>query len=50
MNDNPAKMVEEVSSLDLRHGGYAAPTESLGPFVSACVEALMTITGDMDMR
>ena len=41
-------MVDEVSSLDLRHVGYATPTEFRGPFAPACVEVLMTITSDMD--
>merc|ERR1719407_319721 len=43
---NPVKMVDDVSALGLRHVGYAIPTEFFGPFVSACVEVLMTITSD----
>mmetsp|Transcript_43045 Transcript_43045/g.98995 ORF Transcript_43045/g.98995 Transcript_43045/m.98995 type:complete len:1102 (+) Transcript_43045:133-3438(+) len=36
----PAKMVDDVSALGLRHVGYGIPTELFGPFVSACVEVL----------
>merc|ERR1712232_528105 len=43
---NPVKMVDDVSALGLRHVGYAIPTEFFGPFVSACVEVLMTRTSD----
>merc|ERR1719171_956657 len=45
---NPIKMVDDISALGLRHVGYAIPTEFFGPFVSACVEVLMTVTTDMD--
>ena len=43
---DPVKMVDDVSALGLRHVGYAIPTEFFGPFVSACVEVLMTYTDD----
>jgi len=43
---NPIKMVDDISALGLRHVGYAIPTEMFGPFVSACVEVLMTRTSD----
>merc|ERR1719456_1551391 len=45
---NPVKMVDDVSALGLRHVGYAIPTEFFGPFVSACVEVVMTVTSDLD--
>merc|ERR1712159_856941 len=45
---NPVQMVDDVSALGLRHVGYDIPTEFFGPFVSACVEVLMTVTSDMD--
>merc|ERR1719267_473801 len=45
---NPVKMVDDVSALGLRHVGYAIPTEFFGPFVSACVEVVMTVTTDLD--
>merc|ERR1719456_1151199 len=44
---SPVKMVDDVSALGLRHVGYAIPTEFFGPFVSACVEVVMTVTTDM---
>merc|ERR1719267_109206 len=43
---NPVKMVDDISALGLRHVGYAIPTELFGPFVTACVEVLMTKTSD----
>merc|ERR1719231_2033145 len=43
---DPIKMVDDISALGLRHVGYAIPTELFGPFVSACVEVLMTRTND----
>merc|ERR1719337_291720 len=43
---NPVKMVDDISALGLRHVGYAIPTELFAPFVSACVEVLMTRTSD----
>merc|ERR1719449_45355 len=45
---NPVKMVDDVSALGLRHVGYAIPTEFFGPFVSACVEVVQSVTSDMD--
>jgi len=46
MYQNPVKMVDDISALGLRHVGYGIPTELFGPFVTACVEVLMTRTGD----
>jgi len=43
---NPVKMVDDISALGLRHVGYAIPTELFGPFVTACVEVMMTRTSD----
>merc|ERR1740138_1998927 len=43
---NPTKMVDDISALGLRHVGYGIPTELFGPFVTACVEVLMTRTSD----
>jgi hemoglobin-like flavoprotein len=43
---NPVKMVDDISALGLRHVGYGIPTELFGPFVTACVEVLMTVTTD----
>ena len=37
---DPVMMVDDFSTLGLRHVGFAVPTELFGPFVSACVEAL----------
>jgi len=45
---DPVKMVDDISALGLRHVGYAIPTEFFGPFVSACVEVIMTVTTDKD--
>merc|ERR1719359_1221619 len=44
---NPVKMVDDISALGLRHVGYAIPTELFGPFVSACVEVVQSVTTDM---
>jgi hemoglobin-like flavoprotein len=44
--ENPVKMVDDLSALGLRHVGYAIPTELFGPFVTACVEVLMTRSSD----
>merc|ERR1719158_785366 len=43
---NPIKMVDDISALGLRHVGYAIPPVFFNPFVSACVEVLMTRTSD----
>jgi hemoglobin-like flavoprotein len=43
---NPVKMVDDISALGLRHVGYGIPTELFGPFVTACVEVMMTRTND----
>jgi hemoglobin-like flavoprotein len=44
----PVKMVDDISALGLRHVGYAIPTEFFGPFVSACVEVVQSVTKDVD--
>jgi hypothetical protein len=44
----PVKMVDDVSALGLRHVGYAIPTEFFGPFVTACVDVMMTVTDNAD--
>jgi len=43
---SPVRMVDDISALGLRHVGYAIPTELFGPFVTACVEVLMTYIND----
>ena len=35
----PARMVDDVSALGLRHVGYGIPTEMFDLFITACVEA-----------
>lgn len=42
----PTRMADEISALGLRHVGYAIPTELFGPFVTACIEVVDTITKD----
>jgi len=43
---DPQKMVEDISALGLRHVGYGIPTELFGPFVTACVQVVRTLTVD----
>merc|ERR1719191_702361 len=43
---NPKKMVEDISALGLRHVGYGIPTELFGPFVTACVQVVRSLTDD----
>merc|ERR1719236_426869 len=43
---DPKKMVEDISALGLRHVGYAIPTELFGPFVTACVQVVRSLTDD----
>merc|ERR1719401_905760 len=43
---DPKKMVEDISALGLRHVGYGIPTELFGPFVTACVQVVRSITQD----
>lgn len=43
---DPVKMVDDVSSLGLRHVGYGIPTELFGPFVTAVVEVIAELTQD----
>ena len=44
---SPVKMVGDVSASGLHHVSYAIPTGFFGPFGSAYVEVLMTLTSDM---
>mmetsp|Transcript_28120 Transcript_28120/g.65335 ORF Transcript_28120/g.65335 Transcript_28120/m.65335 type:complete len:1268 (+) Transcript_28120:118-3921(+) len=46
MYREPVKLVDDISSLGLRHVGYGIPTEHFGPFVSACVLVLQTYVPD----
>jgi len=43
---DPTKMVDDISALGLRHVGYGIPTELFGPFCTACIEVVMTLTKD----
>merc|ERR1719282_2151937 len=43
---DPKKMVEDISALGLRHVGYGIPTDLFGPFVTACVQVVRTLTDD----
>ena len=43
---DPVRMVDFVSALALRQVGYAIPTDLVGPFMSACVEAGQGLTKD----
>merc|ERR1719450_734718 len=43
---DPKKMVEDISALGLRHVGYGVPTHLFGPFVTACVQVIRTLTDD----
>ncbi|CAE7896453.1 cep120, partial [Symbiodinium sp. KB8] len=42
----PRKMVQEISGLGLRHVGYGIPTELFGPYVSAGVDVVRSMTTD----
>lgn len=44
--NDPVNMVEDISALGLRHVGYAIPTDLVGPFVTACIEILGSVTED----
>merc|ERR1719401_2652452 len=46
MYKDPKRMVEDISALGLRHVGYGIPTELFGPFVTACVQVVRTLTED----
>mmetsp|Transcript_25454 Transcript_25454/g.58655 ORF Transcript_25454/g.58655 Transcript_25454/m.58655 type:complete len:969 (-) Transcript_25454:134-3040(-) len=46
MYREPVKLVDDISSLGLRHVGYGIPTEYFGPFVSACVMVLQSYVPD----
>lgn len=43
---DPQRMADEISALGLRHVGYAVPTDLFGPFVTACIEVMDTVTKD----
>merc|ERR1719414_1295585 len=43
---DPKKMVEDISALGLRHVGYGIPTDLFGPFVTACVQVVRTLSND----
>merc|ERR1719262_1680069 len=43
---DPKKMVEDISALGLRHVGYGIPTDLFGPFVTACVQVIRSLTDD----
>merc|ERR1719464_1686594 len=43
---DPQKMVEDISALGLRHVGYGIPTDLFGPFVTACVQVVRSLTKD----
>jgi hemoglobin-like flavoprotein len=43
---NPAKMVDDILSLGLRHVGYGIPTDLFGPFVTACIEVVASSNAD----
>merc|ERR1719210_1209228 len=43
---DPKRMVEDISALGLRHVGYGIPTDLFGPFVSACVAVVRSMTDD----
>ncbi|CAJ1371643.1 unnamed protein product [Effrenium voratum] len=42
----PRKMVQEISALGLRHVGYGIPTELFGPYVSAAVSTMRSMTSE----
>eukprot|EP00438_Fugacium_kawagutii_P011228 Skav228658 [mRNA] locus=scaffold2369:179694:197246:+ [translate_table: standard] len=42
----PKEVVDELSSLALRHVGMSIPVEFFPPFVQAAVEAVQDVTGD----
>merc|ERR1719229_2003731 len=46
MYKDPKRMVEDISALGLRHVGYGIPTDLFGPFVTACVQVIRTLTED----
>ena len=49
MYRDPVRSVDDISSLGLRHVGYAIPTELFGPFVTACVEVVQMQPGATEM-
>jgi hypothetical protein len=46
MFQDPVKMIDFIAGLGLRHVGYAIPLDLFGPFVTSCIEVLMTCTKD----
>merc|ERR1719446_1537756 len=48
MYREPARTVDDISALGLRHVGYQIPTDLFGPFVSACLEVLGAAAGNAE--
>eukprot|EP00429_Kryptoperidinium_foliaceum_P043833 CAMPEP_0176107138 /NCGR_PEP_ID=MMETSP0120_2-20121206/53766_1 /TAXON_ID=160619 /ORGANISM="Kryptoperidinium foliaceum, Strain CCMP 1326" /LENGTH=1123 /DNA_ID=CAMNT_0017441265 /DNA_START=66 /DNA_END=3437 /DNA_ORIENTATION=- len=46
MYREPKRLVEDISAMGLRHVGYGIPTDLFGPFVTACVQVVRTLTND----
>eukprot|EP00913_Durusdinium_trenchii_P027454 g25749.t1 len=46
MFKRPRKMVQEISGLGLRHVGFGIPTEMFGPYVSAAVDTVASMSPD----
>jgi len=46
MFKDPKRIVEDLSAIGLRHVTYDVPTDLFGPFVTACVGVVRTLTDD----
>merc|ERR1719491_1002456 len=46
MYEDPKGMVDNLSAIGLRHVGYGVPTDLFGPYVTACVQVIRTMTDD----
>ena len=46
MYRDPVRMVDDISSIGLRHVGYGIPTELFGPFASVCVDVVQSLGAD----
>jgi hypothetical protein len=46
MYRDPVRMVDDLSSVGLRHVGYGSPAEYFGPYCSAIVEVITEFTSD----
>lgn len=44
---HPARIVDDISALGLRHVAYGVPTELFGPFVSASIKVMTGATSDL---